>query len=130
MPQILVVEDDWRTHQLYCLMLEKGGYATASANDAREALTMFERNMIPDLILLDIMLPGMDGVTFCKMIRAQKATCEVPVLIVSARADHEAIEAGFHAGANAYLPKPILRRPLVDKVRELLRPSASFVLNP
>jgi DNA-binding response OmpR family regulator len=100
-------------------MLERGGFEVQKARDAKTALSLLEE-YTPDLIILDVMMPGMNGIDLCHMLRQQDKTRKTPVLILSARGDAESIIRGIEAGANDYLPKPILHHDLVSKVRSML----------
>lgn len=117
--QILVVDDEIGALKLIGIMLERGGFQVVEARDARAALDVLE-NTTPDMIILDVMMPGMNGIDLCKVIRSRDVTSTTPVLILSARGDAESIIHGIEAGANDYLPKPILHHDLVSKVREML----------
>ena len=116
---ILVVDDEIGALKLIGIMLERGGFEVVEARDARAALEVLE-GIAPDLIILDVMMPGMNGIDLCKVIRQRDATQKTPVLILSARGDAESIIQGIEAGANDYLPKPILHHDLVSKVRSML----------
>ncbi len=115
----MVVDDEVGALTLIGIMLERGGFNVVKANDAYIALELL-RNLIPDLFILDIMMPGMDGIELCRRIRAMPAAQSVPILILSARGDEEAKEQGMEAGANSYLSKPILHHDLITKIDELL----------
>ncbi len=117
--QILVVDDEIGALKLIGIMLERGGFQVVEARDARAALEVLE-GTTPDMIILDVMMPGMNGIDLCKVIRQREVTSVTPVLILSARGDAESIIHGIEAGANDYLPKPILHHDLVSKVREML----------
>jgi len=119
MKHILVVDDEIGALTLIGIMLERGGFEVLKAKDANAALAELEKNT-PDLIILDVMMPGMDGIELCSVIRGRAETKETPVLILSARGDAESVMRGMDAGANDYLPKPILHHDLVDKVRKML----------
>ncbi len=119
MKRILVVDDEIGALTLIGIMLERGGFNVLKAKDANAALTVLDKET-PDLIILDVMMPGMDGIELCRVIRERSETREVPVLILSARGDAESVMRGMDAGANDYLPKPILHHDLVDKVRKML----------
>ncbi len=119
MKQILVVDDEIGALTLIGIMLERGGFNVIKAKDANAALAELEK-AVPDLIILDVMMPGMDGIELCRVIRSRPDTKDVPVLILSARGDAESVMRGMDAGANDYLPKPILHHDLVDKVRKML----------
>ena len=116
---ILIVGDEIGALTLIGIMLERGGFNVLKARDANSALSVLEENN-PDLIILDVMMPGMDGIELCQVIRKRDATTKTPVLILSARGDAESIIRGIEAGANDYLPKPILHHDLVSKVRSML----------
>lgn len=117
--QILVVDDEIGALTLIGIMLERGGFSVLKAKDANTALAVLDQST-PDLIILDVMMPGMNGIELCRVIRERNDTHEVPVLILSARGDAESIMRGIEAGANDYLPKPILHHDLVAKVRLML----------
>lgn len=119
MKQILVVDDEIGALTLIGIMLERGGFNVIKAKDANAALAELEKDT-PDLIILDVMMPGMDGIELCRVIRSRADTKDTPVLILSARGDAESVMRGMAAGANDYLPKPILHHDLVDKVRKML----------
>ncbi len=119
MRKILVVDDEIGARTLIGIMLDRGGFEVLKAGDANQALAMLNDDT-PDLIILDVMMPGMDGIDLCKAIRQRPATSETPVLILSTRGDAEAVMKGVEAGATDYLPKPILHHDLVAKVRHLL----------
>jgi len=120
---ILVVDDELGALTLIGIMLERGGFNVLKAKDADAALAMLGQNT-PDLIILDVMMPGMDGIELCRVIRRRVETGSTPVLILSARGDAESVMQGMEAGANDYLPKPILHHDLVAKVRSILAQSA------
>src|SRR5690606_3062869 len=101
------------------IMLERGGFNVLKAKDADAALAVLDQNT-PDMIILDVMMPGMDGIELCGVIRDRGDTAETPVLILSARGDAESVMRGMEAGANDCLPKPILHHDLVTKVRTML----------
>jgi DNA-binding response OmpR family regulator len=119
MKHILVVDDEIGALTLIGIMLERGGFSVLKAKDANAALAELEKGT-PDLIILDVMMPGMDGIELCRVIRGRSQTTDTPVLILSARGDAESVMRGMDAGANDYLPKPILHHDLVDKVRKML----------
>lgn len=120
---ILIVDDEIGALTLIGIMLERGGFAVLKARNANEALLMLS-DTTPDLIILDVMMPGMDGIELCGVIRERPETVQTPVLILSARGDAESIIRGMEAGANDYIPKPILHHDLVAKVRSMLGQTA------
>ena len=119
MKRILVVDDEIGALTLIGIMLERGGFSVIKAKDANAALAELDKET-PDLIILDVMMPGMNGIELCRVIRSRTETSNIPVLILSARGDAESVMRGMDAGANDYLPKPILHHDLVAKVRLML----------
>jgi len=121
---ILVVDDEIGALTLIGIMLERGGFSVLKAKDANSALAVLDQHT-PDMIILDVMMPGMDGIELCGVIRDRTDTGTTPVLILSARGDAESVMRGMEAGANDYLPKPILHHDLVAKVRSMLNGAGS-----
>jgi DNA-binding response OmpR family regulator len=121
MKRILVVDDEIGALTLIGIMLERGGFDVLKAKDYDSALGVLEQHT-PDLIILDVMMPGKDGIELCKVIRSREQTGKTPVLILSARGDAESVMRGMDAGADDYLPKPILHHDLVAKVEKMLEP--------
>ncbi len=117
---VLVVDDEIGALTLIGIMLERGGFAVLKAKDAKAALNVLESHQ-PHLIILDVMMPGMSGIELCGKIRQRDTTRATPILILSARNDADSIMAGMEAGANDYLPKPILHHDLVTKVRNMIQ---------
>jgi len=118
--RIMVVDDEVGALTLIGIMLERGGFEVLKAGDAYAALDLLAAET-PDMIILDVMMPGMDGIELCRQIRGAQQTQNTPVLILSARGDAEAVQQGMAAGADDYLSKPILHHDLISKVRELLK---------
>ena len=124
MPKILIVEDDADTRQLLKIRLESSGYETAFAFDAVTAIGV-AREEKPDLILLDMGLPGGDGVVVMERLRAFPALAHIPVVVVSAREPTSTEPRATEAGAEAYLQKPIDNEKLLAAVRSALGEEAS-----
>ena len=122
MKKIMVVDDEIGALTLIGIMLERGGFEVLKAKDANSALSVLDQET-PDMIILDVMMPGIDGIELCQMIREREATASIPILILSARGDAESVMRGMEAGANDYLPKPILHHDLVAKVQRMLEAS-------
>lgn len=116
---VLVVDDEIGALTLIGIMLERGGFNVVKAKNADVALASLDQT-VPDLIILDVMMPGTNGIDLCKIIRNRADTADIPVLILSARGDAESVMLGMEAGADDYLPKPILHHDLVSKVRGIL----------
>jgi DNA-binding response OmpR family regulator len=124
MKRIMIVDDEVGARTLIGIMLDKGGFEVSKAKDANEALALLDSEGNPDMIILDVMMPGMDGIELCRTIRKRQPSAQLPVLILSARGDAEAVMRGMDAGATDYLPKPILHHDLVAKVRVMLNMNA------
>lgn len=117
---VLVVDDEIGALTLIGIMLERGGFNVLKAKDAKSALATLEKDPA-QLIILDVMMPGMSGIELCSEIRNRADTESTPILILSARNDSESIMQAMEAGANDYLPKPILHHDLVTKVRDMIQ---------
>ncbi len=118
MNRILVVEDDGNLRLLYQSVLERAGFSVVVASNGEEALLQLENYQI-ELIITDIMMPGMDGYELLKSLRETKS--EVPVLMITAKADFEDKKRGFHLGTDDYMTKPVDVNEMVLRVEALLR---------
>lgn len=116
---VLVVEDDEELRQLLSFMFEYSGFEARTAVDGVDALDKLEE-WRPDAIVLDVMMPRMDGLTVCRRLRAVPETAELPIVMLSGKAQSEGVAEGLAAGANKYLIKPTPLDVLVRNVRELL----------
>jgi DNA-binding response OmpR family regulator len=125
--QIMVVDDEVQILTLMEVILQRRGYSVLKARSAAAALAMLE-NVTPDAFILDVMMPGMDGIELCKVIRSRSQTAHTPVLIVSAMNDPVTIKRGYDAGANDYLQKPAPQFDLVTKIRQLVGPDQPALL--
>lgn len=121
---VLVVEDEPDIQELICYHLEREGFATRRASTGREALLSIEQER-PDIISLDLMLPGMSGIEVLKTIRYEWKLLSLPVIIVSARTDETDIITGLELGADNYIPKPFNPKILVANIKALLRRSSA-----
>jgi two-component system, OmpR family, response regulator MtrA len=115
--RILAVEDDERIRSAVKLALEDEGWIVDEAESGEDAIEMFQHSS-PDVVLIDIMLPGIDGFELCRTIRR---TSSVPVVMVTARNDTHDVVAGLEAGADDYLTKPFAPKELSARIRALLR---------
>jgi DNA-binding response OmpR family regulator len=115
--RILAVEDDERIRTAVKLALEDEGWTVAEAANGEEALAQFQQEPA-DVVLIDIMLPDIDGFEVCRSIRR---TSDVPIVMVTARADTHDVVAGLEAGADDYLTKPFAPKELSARIRALLR---------
>ena len=121
--RILIVDDDRHNRLLLEVMLAPDGYSIISAPTGAEALVMIAQQP-PDLILLDVMMPGMDGYQVVARIKSNPATKHIPVIMLSALDDRNSRMHGLSAGAEDFLTKPVNRVELCTRVRALLRPPA------
>ena len=120
MPQILVVEDDPDIADLIRHYLEKGGHTVHLLGSGAAVLPRVRAER-PDLIVLDLMLPGLDGLMVCQALRSAPATAAIPIIMVTARADEADRVAGLELGADDYVTKPFSAKELVARVTALLR---------
>jgi len=117
MSRVLVIEDDERIRTSMRLALEDEGYVVDDAASGEEGVAGFS-DRHPDLVLIDIMLPGMDGFETCRSLRRLST---VPVIMVTARSDTHDVVAGLEAGADDYVTKPFVAKELAARIRALLR---------
>jgi len=118
---ILAVEDDHRILDALCLALEDEGYTVVGVSSAEDALVRFDADPF-DLVLLDLMLPGMSGFEACRELRRRS---DVPIVMLTARADTHDVVAGLECGADDYVTKPFEVKELAARLRALLRRSRS-----
>jgi signal transduction histidine kinase len=120
MSTILIVDDEPTARETVVAMLEAEDYDLQLAKDGMQALQMLEQ-LQPDLILLDVMLPGMDGFEVCRRIRATPRLAEVPVIMLTALDDRDSLLRGIEAGADDFLTKPVDGRELQARARTITR---------
>ncbi len=117
--RILIIEDDPAVLRAMSYMLEKEGYEVLTAMNGLEGLTK-AKGENPDLLILDVMLPGIDGFEICHRLRAESQTAQLPILMLSAKGQAADKSMGLQVGANEYLTKPVERLVLLGKVEALL----------
>jgi CheY-like chemotaxis protein len=117
--QVMVVDDEIGALALIAIILERNGYAVVKAQGGPVALDLLEKTT-PDLFVLDLMMPEMDGIELCRRIRGRTATASTPVIMLSARSDPETINQAMQTGATDYLSKPVFQHALVSKVSAAL----------
>ncbi|HSV84910.1 MAG TPA: response regulator transcription factor [Ramlibacter sp.] len=122
---LLVVDDDAEIRQLLATYLQESGYRVTAVPDGRGMRAAMAAGQ-PDLIILDVMLPGEDGVTLCRAVRARS---EVPVIMLTARGDETDRVVGLEVGADDYVPKPFSPRELLARVKSVLRRSKALPPN-
>ncbi len=115
--RILVAEDDCKQADLICRYLEREGYSVAVVHDGRAAIEA-ARQRRPDLLVLDVMMPRVDGLDVCRVLRAES---DVPIIMLTARSTEDDMLLGLDLGADDYLTKPYSPRELVARVRTVLR---------
>lgn len=123
--KVLVIDDEPMSRALLRLTLQDGDFEVIEASDGLVALAMIEQQQ-PDLIIVDVMMPSLGGLDLCRIVRQSDELGALPILIVSAKAQAEAVRAGMMAGATHYLTKPISRKELMQVVRRLLEEKRPF----
>ena len=118
--KILIVEDEEDVLELVRYNLEKDGYLTECAMNGREALSR-AKSGVPDLVLLDLMLPHVDGLEVCRLLKADAETAALPVVMLTAKGTEADIVAGLEMGADDYITKPFSPRVLLARVKAVLR---------
>ena len=116
---ILIADDDPMIRNLLRIMLETADYTVIEAQDGQDALTKISATN-PDLMILNVMMPKMDGLTVCKTVRKQEDTTFLPILMLSGQAHLMAVNRGLLAGANRYITKPMTRAVLLKNLHEIL----------
>ncbi|MFQ5754304.1 MAG: response regulator, partial [bacterium] len=118
--KILIVEDEEDILDLVSYHLEQAGYKTIKAEAGDEALEIIEQTP-PDLIVLDIMLPGMTGTEVCKILKQQEETRHIPIVMLTAKGEEIDRVVGFELGADDYVTKPFSPRELVLRIKAILQ---------
>lgn len=118
--RILLIEDDEDIQELIRYNLTREGYVVEAAGSAENGLALATTSR-PDLILLDLMLPGMEGLEACRRLKGSEATSSIPVIMVTAKGEETDIVAGLELGADDYIVKPFSPRVLVARIRAVLR---------
>lgn len=127
--KILIIDDDLDTLRLVGLMLQKQGYSIMAASSGPQGLEMAFENP-PDLVLLDVMMPGMDGYEVARQLRANSSTVNIPILMFTAKSQLDDKVAGFEAGTDDYLTKPTHPSELQAHVKALLARASKVKVNP
>jgi two-component system phosphate regulon response regulator PhoB len=119
-PNILIVEDEAAIREMLNFSLGRAGFAVHEAADARQAQDLMDKS-VPDLILLDWMLPGISGVDLANKLRQAKRTHKVPIIMLTARGEEDSKIKGLEAGADDYVTKPFSTRELIARINAVLR---------
>ncbi len=118
--RILLVDDEPALLELMKIRLEAGGYEIISASDGQQALDLARKEM-PGLIILDLMLPKVDGYKVCRLLKSDDKYKKIPILLFTARAQESDKELGKEAGADGYIVKPFEPSALLAKIKECLK---------
>lgn len=118
--QILVVEDEEDIQQLVSFNLIKSGFHVVCAGSGEEGIRRLESEKI-DCILLDLMLPGMNGIEFCRKVKSTAEYSSIPIIMLTAKGEEEDIVSGLEEGADDYIPKPFSPKVLIARLKALLR---------
>lgn len=118
---ILIIEDDRAIRSVISVVLKGAGYSIVKEAETGDDGLRIARELKPSLVLLDIMLPGIDGFSVCRRIRENPETASIPVIMLTARSEEEDIVRGLEAGADDYVTKPFSRQVLLARIRAVLR---------
>lgn len=118
-PQILLVDDEPNIVMSLEFLMRKNGYQVGIARNGTEALAAIDATPY-DLVLLDVMMPDVDGYQVCRQIRERPSRAQTKVIFLSAKSQPTDVQQGYAAGADLYIPKPFSTRQLMDKIRDLL----------
>jgi CheY-like chemotaxis protein len=117
--KILLVDDSSTVLMMERMILAAECYELCSASNGKEAVER-ARSERPDLILMDVVMPLMDGVEACRAIRADEATRDIPIIMVTTRGESDSVERGYLGGCNDYVTKPVNANELLTKIRNVL----------
>ena len=117
---ILIIEDEPELQEILTYNLEAQGYQVHVCDHGTRGLEAVQK-LMPDIILLDVMLPGMDGLEVCRHIRSNKSTKRIPIVMLTAKSEEVDQLVGFQMGADDYVTKPFKMRILIERVKSLLR---------
>jgi two-component system phosphate regulon response regulator PhoB len=119
-PRILIIEDERGLTEVLSYNLQREGYETVVAHDGLEGLRKAQTQP-PDLVILDLMLPGVDGLEICRQLRAAKQTARIPIVMLTAKGEETDQVVGFSVGADDYVTKPFSVKVLLQRIRALQR---------
>jgi two-component system alkaline phosphatase synthesis response regulator PhoP len=124
MNSILIIDDDEDIRDLLAYNLKKEGYEVDIASNGAEGIELAKKNL-PDLVLLDVMMPEMDGIEVCEILRSNDKTKDIKICFLTARSEDYSQIAGLDAGADDYVAKPVKPRVLISRIKAILRRSSS-----
>jgi len=125
---ILVVDDEEDVLELVRYNLDKNGYSIITASSGEEAITL-ARNKLPDLVVLDLMLPGIDGLEVCKKLKADTRTDHIPIVMLTAKGEETDVVTGLELGADDYVTKPFSPKVLTARIKRILHRTAAKALD-
>jgi len=128
LPQIMVVDDDADTVSILARHLQREGFLAIEAVSGAECLKLAHESAV-DVILLDLMMPGMDGFQVCRKLKENPSTAEIPIIMITARDDLDARAEGMRLGVSDFLAKPVFRRQLASRIRAQLEMAATARAN-
>ena len=117
---VMIVDDDAQIRTLLSTMLSVAGFESVTAEDGLDAWEKIKHHQ-PDVLLLDVMMPNLDGLSLCKKLRGEAETADLPIIFLSGKAHQEAIREGLAAGANSYLTKPTSLGELTKSLDNILQ---------
>lgn len=123
MTKILAVDDTETMRRFHTFILTAQGYTVKTATDGRNALEVLKAYQ-PDIILMDVMMPNMDGIECCRQIKSSDDTKEIKVIMVTSRSEYSMISKAFAAGCDDYVTKPVNQAELLQKIKDLIKLSA------
>ena len=119
MHKVLIADDEHNIRHILDFSLHAEGFDVVSADNGEDAFTLAVE-IVPDLIILDVMMPGRGGIETCKLLKQDERTADIPVILLSAKSTREDRESGIAAGADKYITKPFSPQTVVDTVQSLL----------
>tara|TARA_B110000503_G_scaffold51820_1_gene83520 strand:- start:415 stop:1089 length:675 start_codon:yes stop_codon:yes gene_type:complete len=126
METILIIDDEADIRDILSYNLKKEGYNVLTAENGKHGIEIAKKN-IPDLILLDIMMPEMDGIEACELLKADNETKDILICFLTARSEDYSQIAGFNAGADDYVTKPVKPKLLISRIKAILRRNQSLI---
>ena len=126
METILIIDDEADIRDILSYNLKKEGYGVLTAENEKHGIEIAKKN-IPDLILLDIMMPEMDGIEACELLKADNETKDILICFLTARSEDYSQIAGFNAGADDYVTKPVKPKLLISRIKAILRRNQSLI---
>ncbi|MFP4382915.1 MAG: response regulator [Spirochaetia bacterium] len=125
---VLIVDDEQDICELIAYNLEREGYSVATVTSGEDAIS-HTKKILPDIIVLDLMLPGIDGLGVCKQLKMNEATAEIPIIMLTAKTEDSDIISGLEVGADDYITKPFSPKVLIARIRAVLRRNRDEVKN-